>query len=64
MIRFPLLMLSVLCPLFLGGAGLAPQSGLPELIADQVTVAFQQGVNGYRGTVDTEIWALAPHTIL
>ncbi|MFN6312618.1 MAG: DNRLRE domain-containing protein [Planctomyces sp.] len=64
MIRFPLLMLSVLCPLFLGGAGLAPQSGLPGLIADQVTVSFQQGVNGYRGTVDTEIWALAPHTIL
>ncbi|MCE2797432.1 MAG: hypothetical protein LW816_19080, partial [Planctomyces sp.] len=64
MIRFPLLKLSVLCPLFLGGYGLTPQSGLPELIADQVTVAFQQGVNGYRGTVDTEIWALAPHTIL
>ncbi|TWW08552.1 hypothetical protein E3A20_23190 [Planctomyces bekefii] len=64
MIRFPLLKLSVLCPLFLGGYGLTPQSGLPELIADEVTVAFQQGVNGYRGTVDTEIWALAPHTIL
>lgn len=64
MIRVPLLKLSVLCPLFLGGYGLTPQSGLPELIADQVTVSFQQGVNGYRGTVDTEIWALAPHTIL
>ena len=28
------------------------------------TVEFQQGVNGYRGAVDTEIWALAPATIL
>ena len=28
------------------------------------TVEFQQGVNGYRGAVDTEIWALAPTTIL
>ena len=25
---------------------------------------FQEGVNGYQGTVDTEIWALAPNTIL
>uniref|UniRef100_A0A7C4LLA4 DNRLRE domain-containing protein n=1 Tax=Schlesneria paludicola TaxID=360056 RepID=A0A7C4LLA4_9PLAN len=28
------------------------------------TVSFRQGVNGYQGTVDTEIWALAPTTIL
>ncbi|MCA9126463.1 MAG: DNRLRE domain-containing protein [Planctomycetales bacterium] len=27
-------------------------------------VEFQQGVNGYAGTVDTEIWALATKTIL
>lgn len=27
-------------------------------------VSFQQGINGYEGTVDTEIWALAPKTIL
>jgi hypothetical protein len=27
-------------------------------------VSFQQGVDGYSGTVDTEIWALAPTTIL
>ena len=31
--------------------------------ADQ-TLTFQQGVNGYTGTVDTEIWALATTTIL
>lgn len=29
-----------------------------------VTVTFQQGVNGYVGTVDTEIWQLAATTIL
>lgn len=28
------------------------------------TVSFQQGVDGYQGTVDTEIWALATTTIL
>jgi hypothetical protein len=28
------------------------------------TVTFQQGVNGYTGTVDLEIWAVAPHTCL
>jgi hypothetical protein len=28
------------------------------------TATFQQGVNGYTGTVDTEIWALAATTIL
>jgi hypothetical protein len=27
-------------------------------------VSFQQGVDGYSGTVDTEIWALAPTIIL
>ncbi len=27
-------------------------------------ISFQEGVDGYRGTVDTEIWALAPNTIL
>jgi hypothetical protein len=28
------------------------------------TVSFQQGVDGYKGTVDTEIWALATKTLL
>jgi hypothetical protein len=27
-------------------------------------ISFQQGVNGYQGTVDTEVWALAPKTLL
>jgi hypothetical protein len=30
----------------------------------RASVSFQQGVNGYSGTVDTEIWALAPTIIL
>jgi hypothetical protein len=30
----------------------------------RATLAFQQGVDGYVGTVDTEIWALAPTVIL
>jgi hypothetical protein len=28
------------------------------------TVSFQDGVNGYAGTVDLEIWAVAPNTCL
>jgi len=36
----------------------------PSDAAELRTVSFQQGVNGYTGTIDTEIWALAPHTIL
>jgi hypothetical protein len=32
--------------------------------SEPVSVAFQQGVDRYQGTVDIEIWALAPTTIL
>ncbi len=32
--------------------------------SDKKTLAFQQGVNGYTQASDTEIWALAPNTIL
>jgi hypothetical protein len=37
------------------------KGGSPET---HVTVSFQEGVNGYSGTVDTEVWALATTTIL
>ena len=30
----------------------------------RAVISFQQGVDAYQGTVDTEIWALAPTTIL
>ena len=32
--------------------------------AGKATVSFQNGVNSYAGTFDTEIWAVAPTTIL
>jgi len=32
--------------------------------AKRMAVSFQQGVEGYSGTIDTEVWALAPTTIL
>lgn len=35
-----------------------------QTTSDEKTCSFQQGVDGYSGTVDTEIWALAPNTIL
>ncbi|HVL12426.1 MAG TPA: DNRLRE domain-containing protein [Gemmata sp.] len=31
---------------------------------DRQTVTFQDGLNGYAGTVDLEIWAVAPNTCL
>ncbi|MGV2337698.1 MAG UNVERIFIED_CONTAM: hypothetical protein LVR18_27650 [Planctomycetaceae bacterium] len=40
------------------------QAQQPATPSETRTVSFQQGVNGYTGTVDTEIWALAPDTIL
>lgn len=38
----------------------------PSKPADEKSrsVSFQQAVNGYQGTVDTEVWALASKTIL
>lgn len=32
--------------------------------AAKTTLTFQDGADGYAGTVDTEIWAVAPNTIL
>jgi hypothetical protein len=32
--------------------------------AARMTASFQRGVNGYDGTVDIELWALAPTTVL
>jgi len=36
----------------------------PNPAAGRKTASFQNGVDGYRGTIDSEIWALAPTTIL
>jgi hypothetical protein len=35
-----------------------------ELVNEKRRLTFQQGANSYRGAVDSEIWALAPSTIL
>jgi hypothetical protein len=40
-----------------GQKGDAPANG-------KQTLSFQQGVNGYTGTIDIEIWAVAPNTCL
>jgi hypothetical protein len=39
-----------------------PKGGAPA--DDKQTLTIQQGVNGYAGTVDVEIWAVAPNTCL
>lgn len=36
----------------------------PAAVVQRTTVSFRNGENGYAGTVDSEIWALAPTTIL
>jgi hypothetical protein len=41
-----------------------PAPAPPTGTGEKKTVAFQNGVNGYAGTVDLEIWAVAPHTCL
>src|SRR5262245_3866978 len=60
--------LTLLAPLFggavlLGGMAASPDQPTPTDVAPQ-TVKFQDGVNGYAGTVDVEIWAVAPNTCL
>jgi hypothetical protein len=49
-----------------GIAALAAAAGLAtdSPRAARQTVTFQQGVNGYAGTVDIEIWAVSPNTCL
>lgn len=44
-------------------------AGLPAISADapdasKKSISFQDGANGYTGTVDLEIWAVAPNTCL
>ncbi len=41
-------------------AGIAVAADRPK----SVTLSFRSGVDGYHGTVDAEVWALAPTTIL
>jgi hypothetical protein len=50
------------CLVLLAVACAAAPAAPPE--AKRAAVSFQQGVDGYAGTIDTELWALAPTTIL
>src|SRR5262245_41659062 len=43
--------------------GVAGLSADPPKSSRQ-SITFQNGVNGYAGTVDVEIWAVAPNTCL
>ncbi len=52
--------IAMLCPLLAHAAD--PVKPVTELPTREIS--FQQGVDGYTGTVDTEIWALAVKTIL
>ena len=63
---FVLALVLPLAALYLSAARTA--APLPSASADKTvptqTLSFQQGVNGYQGTIDVEIWELAPHTCL
>jgi hypothetical protein len=39
-------------------------SNAADPVPKKTTVSFQDGVNGYAGTIDIEIWAVAPNTCL
>jgi hypothetical protein len=43
---------------------LCPSPGSGAAARKHVTISFQQGVKGYSGTIDTEVWALAVTTIM
>jgi len=60
-------LLSVIAVMSLSGVASAEEkiAVAPKVAdTDRRTVSFQDGVNSYKGTVDSEIWALAPTTIL
>ena len=45
-------------------AGFTAEAPAPHESGAKQTVTFQEGVNGYAGTVDLEIWAVSPNTCL
>lgn len=62
-------MLTPLSAMFFMPTGIEPSGLNDNATTEQAktgeqTCSFQQGVEGYTGTIDTEIWALAPNTIL
>lgn len=57
----PLPVPSLAAALLGAAVALAPAADPP---AGHTSVTFQNGVNGYAGTVDVEIWAVSPNTCL
>ena len=55
---------AVFCGLIVTMTCSADAEDRAETAGERGTVSFQQGVSEYKGTVDVEIWALAPATIL
>lgn len=45
-------------------AGFTGDTAPPRNTAAKQTLSFQEGVNGYTGTIDLEIWAVSPNTCL
>ncbi len=45
-------------------AGITADSPSTKGSGEKRTIAFQEGVNGYAGTVDLEVWAVSPNTCL
>jgi hypothetical protein len=54
----------ILCSLPTGADDSTPPSRPKSATAERQKLTFQQGLEGYSGTVDTEIWALAVNTVL
>jgi hypothetical protein len=53
-----------LCSLTLGLFAIQPKSSSTKVVSAKQRLVLQEGANGYTGTVDTEIWAVSPNTIL
>jgi hypothetical protein len=45
-------------------ARVAPPASAPGYSPEIQKITFQEGVNGYVGTIDVEIWEVSPHTCL
>jgi len=56
-----LMLLTVVSSAMMRSAAACEPAATPANVRE---LSFQQGVDGYQGTVDTEIWALAPKTLL
>jgi hypothetical protein len=58
------IVISLLAGYAVSFGGFASAYGDEAVTPKERVVSFQQGIAGYTGTLDTEIWALAPKTIL